>query len=226
MNYDVTWLREIGEGKSPQGDGLVDVKNYRKSDFKLEEVAVMERAERYDAAAVFFEARREGRPASPQAFIFVSNGGDPKWFAKVHQRLWSWGGVPLAYLVEGGVLRVFRCAYDGPEFEANKDVKFKPYRTLKLATDVANDPWWSRARLHNGSLWDDAAITKELLKDGASQKELIEEVKQLYDSVMKNDALPKALGRKPLVDDRLLREARSATRKGFRKLRRRRNGVL
>ena len=94
-------LGDAGSG-APVG-GLVSVKGYSKDGRAPEEVAIMEKAEDYGATAVFFEAERDGRPSLAQAFIFVSDGParDPS-FGPLHQRLWSWGGVPLLYRVTPG----------------------------------------------------------------------------------------------------------------------------
>ena len=36
-------------------------------------------------------------------------------FAELHQRLWSWGGVPLLYRKTLGLVQLFRCAHK-PDF--------------------------------------------------------------------------------------------------------------
>jgi hypothetical protein len=90
------WLIDLK--KDPIGilpDGLVAVAGYNRSGRPPEEVAVMEKAQSYDAEFVFFEAGQNGRPPTAQAFVFISDGPeDDQHFANLHKRLWSWGGVP------------------------------------------------------------------------------------------------------------------------------------
>lgn len=195
------WLFNLGgSAESTPVDGLVSVEGYHKSGRPPEEVAMMEKAEEYGATAVFFEAGRDGRPPVAQAFIYVSDGPvRDKSFADLHRRLWSWGGVPLAYRVISGLVQLFRCAHK-PEFESRGEIVFKPFKTLKLATMIANDPWWDAGRLRNGTLWDDPKACKSLVSGThAAQRTLINEVKLLHEELNRKAILPKALRRKLLI---------------------------
>ncbi len=195
------WLKRLGgAGGGPAVDGLVLVKDYCRDGQHPEEVAIMERAEDYGATAVFFEAGRDGRPGLAQALVFVSDGParDPS-FAQLHQRLWSWGGVPLVYRVTPGLVQLFRCAHKA-DFESRGEVVFKPYKTIEIATQIANDPWWDAERLRNGTLWDDPKVCKALLSGRqAAQKTLIKEVKLLHEDLDKKKVLPKPLRRRLLI---------------------------
>jgi hypothetical protein len=179
-------LRVPGNGTAV--DGLVPVKGYLRDGKPPEEVAMMEKAEEYGATAVFFEAGRDGRPPAAQAFIYVSDGPvRDKGFADLHRRLWSWGGVPLVYRVTSGLVQLFRCAHK-PEFESRGTIAFRPFKTLDLATKIANDPWWDAERLRNGTLWDDPKVCKSLLSGThAAQKTLIKEVKLLHEDLNRNN---------------------------------------
>ena len=201
MSDQGQWLTRLGgAGGGPAVDGLVFVKGYSKQGRPPDEVAVMEKAQDYGATAVFFEAGRDGRPAVAQALVFVSNGSArDQGFAQLHRRLWSWGGVPLAYRVTPGLVQLFRCAHKA-DFESQGEVVFKPYKTLKLATEIANDPWWDAERLRNGTLWDDPKVCKTLLSGRqAAQKTLIKEVKLLHAELDAKGILPKPLRRKLLI---------------------------
>ena len=181
-------------------DGLVNVKGYRKNGRPPDEVAIMEKAEYYGATAVFFESGRDGRPPVAQAFIFVSQGPvRDENFAQLHKRLWSWGGVPLLYRVTSGLVQLFRCAHKA-DFESHGEVVFSPFRTLKVATQIATDPWWDAERLRNGTLWDDPDVCKTLLSGRhAAQKTLIKEVEVLHNELDREGILPKPLRRKLLI---------------------------
>lgn len=195
------WLLNLGRsGDSTPVDGLVSVKGYRKTGRPPEEVAMMEKAEEYGAIAVFFEAGHDSRPPVAQAFIYVSDGPvRDQSFADLHRRLWSWGGVPLVYRVTSGLVQLFRCAHKA-EFESRGEIVFKPFKTLRLATKIANDPWWDAERLRNGTLWDDPKVCKSLLSGAhAAQKTLIKEVKLLHEDLNRKAILPKALRRKLLI---------------------------
>ncbi len=213
------WLLNLGStaGSGPV-DGLAPVAGYCKDGRPPEEVAMVEKAEEYGATAVFFEAGRDGRPPVAQAFIYVSDGPVRDMsFADLHRRLWSWGGVPLVYRVTRGLAQLFRCAHK-PEFESQGEIVFKPFRTLKLATMIANDPWWDAERLRNGTLWDDPRACKSLLSGAhAAQKTLVNEVKLLHEDLSRENILPTALRRKLLILSLLIAylEARKALEPGY-----------
>jgi hypothetical protein len=149
------WLFQIAQrGSRIAVDGLVAVESYEKSGRPPEEVSLMEKASHYGADAVFFEAR-EGKPPIAQAFIYdLTTDWTDSDFAKLHQQLWSWGGVPLVYRFTTGSVQLFRCAHR-PDFEMHGSVVLNPYRTLKLSSAITADPWWDAHRLRNGTLWDD-----------------------------------------------------------------------
>src|SRR2546421_1469877 len=111
------WLVDLDTSSTePVVDGLVTVEGYRRDGRPPEEVAMMEKAAGYRAHAVFFEAERNGRAPVAQAFVFISDGpADDLQFAALHQRLWSWGGVPLLYRKTPGLVQLFRCAHK-PDF--------------------------------------------------------------------------------------------------------------
>lgn len=195
------WLLNFGSaGTGAVVDGLVAVVGYKKEDRPPEEVAVMEKAAHYGADAVFFEASQDGKPPVAQAFIYRSDGPakDPD-FAKRHQQLWSWGGVPLVYRVTYGLVQLFRCAHR-PDFEKDGEIVFKPFKTLKAASKISADPWWDLDRLRNGTLWDDPTVCKKLLSSKqAAQKTLINAVKELHAELTAKSILPKPLRRRLLI---------------------------
>ncbi len=201
MPAQIQWLTELSAAASiPVVDGLVAVRGYVKQGRPPEEVDIMERAARYGADAVFFEAAHEGRPAVAQAFVFRSNGPerDPE-FTLVHQRLWSWGGVPLAYRVTKGLVQLFRCAHRA-DFESKGELVFRPFRTLKLAGKIAADSWWDAEQIRNGTLWDAPDVCKKLLSsEQSAQKTLVNAIKELHGRLNHEKVLPKPLRRKLLI---------------------------
>lgn len=203
MSNPGNWLTDFSVADSRAiVDGLVPVKDYVKAGRPAEEVAIMEKAMHYRADAVFFEAPRDGKAPVAQAFIYRSNGpAQDSDFGKLHQRLWSWGGVPLVYRVTNGLVQLFRCAHR-PDFESKGEIVCKPFKTLKLASQIAADPWWDAEQLHTGTLWDDPAVCKQLLSSKQSaQKTLIDAVKKLYQELNEQDkdSLPKPLIRRLLI---------------------------
>lgn len=219
MSRSSQWLVEYASSHVvPAVDGLVPVDGYDRSLLEPEEVAVMEKAQRYGASAVFFEAPRDGKPSAAQAFIFRSEGSaQEEGFGQLHQRLWSWGGVPLAYRVTSGLVQLFRCAHR-PDFESGANVVANPFKELELAAAIAAEPWWDAERLRNGTLWDDPSVCKELLSSGkAAQKTLIDAVKALHERLQYRGILPVALNRRLLVLSVLIAylEARQVFEKGF-----------
>lgn len=196
------WWNHLGDAAEGAAvEGLVHVHSYRRDGRPPEEVVLMERAREYGARAVFFEAGRNGKRASPQAFVFVANGAEQNLeFAEIHKKLWSWGGVPLVYRRLPGQLQLFRCAH-GPDFVSpSGELLCNPVRTLALASAVASDPWWNAEQLHNGTLWDNTDACKVLLSPNKSaHKALIKAVKEVGDDLNEEGILPKHLRRKLLI---------------------------
>lgn len=202
MSDRTQWLVDFEASTNTSDvDGLVPVNGYARDGRPPEEVAMMEKAAAYQAQAVFFEAGRNGGPPVAQAFIFVSDGpSDDGHFAELHQRLWSWGGVPLVYRKMPGLLQLFRCAHKPDFVSATGDRVCKPFKTLKTTAAISDDPWWDAARLRNGTLWDDPAICKMMLSASKSaHKRLIDAVKKLNADLNQEGILEKHLRRKLLI---------------------------
>lgn len=219
MNSRAQWLFDLKGASSAQTvDGLLPVNKYSDVGRPPEEVAIMEKAKAYKAYAVFFEAARGDHSPVPQAFVFVSDGPEfDTEFADLHKRLWSWGGVPLVYRVTRGVVQLFRCAHR-PDFEKDGEIVFRPFKTLKLASQIAADPWWDAERLRNGTLWDDPEVCKQLLSNKlAAQKSLIGAVRELHEDLNTKGVLPKPLRRRLLILSVLIAylEARKVFEEGF-----------
>lgn len=205
MSYPGKWLTDFSVADSPTVvDGIVPVQGYLWADRPPEEVALMEKAKLYGADAVFFEAPRDGKSPIAQAFLYRSDGPvlDPD-FAKLHKRLWSWGGVPLVYRFTSGLVQLFRCAHR-PDFESGLEPICKPFTTLELTSKIASkieaNPWWNADQLRTGTLWDDPAVCKKLLSSKyAAQKTLINAVKDLHQELNDESILPEPLRRHLLI---------------------------
>jgi len=202
MSVGAQWLIELDKAATSIAvDGLVPVRGYQRDSLQPEQVAVMERADKYGANAVFFEAGRNGRPPVAQAFVFVSDGpADDTTFAELHKRLWSWGGVPLLYRKTPGLVQLFRCAHKPDFVSTTGELVCKPVKTLKLAARIGSDPWWDASRLRNGTLWDDPTVCKELMSARkAAHKSLIDAIKKLNADLNEEGVLRKHLRRKLFI---------------------------
>jgi len=200
MSKPGTWLFDCLSDGRQRTDGLVPVEGFQKIGAP-EVVAFMEKAEDYGAKAVFFEAGRDGRPDVAQALIFIADGPeDDRAFAETHRKLWSWGGVPLLYRVQPGLLQLFRCAHK-PDFLAQDGTRVcHPFKTLNIAGQISNDPWWRSDLLRNGMLWDDPKVCSRLLSvEHAAHHSLFEEIKQMYAGLHDRQILPAHLRRKLLI---------------------------
>ncbi|MGB0722914.1 MAG: HsdM family class I SAM-dependent methyltransferase [Gammaproteobacteria bacterium] len=183
-------------------NGLVHVASYDRTGRPPEEVMTMEKAGLYGAHSVFFEAGRNGRAATPQAFIFVSkDGGDDEKFADTHKRLWSWGGVPLLYRKTPAQIQLFRCAH-GPDFISKEGKTVcHPFKFLDIASRVAaTEPWWDAERIRNGTLWDDPTVCKLLLSEKkAAHRKLVDAIRALNAELTDKRVLSARLRRHLLV---------------------------
>lgn len=197
----VAWLLASEPGAAPR-DGLVHVEGYDRSGRPAREVAMMEKAIEYGAHSVFFEGEANGGHGPAQAFIFVSEGGDDAdaHFAEVHQRLWSWGRVPLVYRRTPGVVQLFRCAHK-PDFAEKGRLVCKPYDILKVGADIASaEAWWDASRIRSGSLWDDPVVAGMLLSnDDAAHRKLVTAVKDLRTRLRAGSKLSQDLQRRLLI---------------------------
>ncbi|MEW6664118.1 MAG: N-6 DNA methylase [Thermodesulfobacteriota bacterium] len=216
----MNWLTDFStaDSRAVMVDGLVPVKGYIRTGRPAEEVAIMEKAAHYLADAVFFEAPREGKAPVAQAFLYRSDEPvlDPG-FAELHQRLWSWGGVPLVYRFTSGLVQLFRCAH-GPDFESGGKIVCRPFKTLRLTSRIAAHPWWDAERLRTGTLWDDPAVCKELLSGKrAAKRTLISALKELHEELNKEGILEKSLRRRLLILSVLIAylEKRGVFEQGF-----------
>ncbi|MDO8412532.1 MAG: N-6 DNA methylase [Gallionellaceae bacterium] len=195
------WWNHLGAENSLPVEGLVQVHGYKRDGRPPEEVVMMEKARLYGATAVFFEAARNEKPSVAQAFIYITDTPeDNPAFAETHQKLWSWGGVPLVYRKLPGCVQLFRCAH-GPDFVSKTgEPKCNPVKTLQLASAVSADPWWNIEQLRNGTLWDNTQACNMLLSaEKSAHRRLIKEVKQLSDDLTKEGILLKPLRRKLLI---------------------------
>ena len=223
MSRTGQWLFEFNDaGKGIVADGIRSVDCFFEREVNSEKfpevVVVMEKARQYKADGVFFEASREGKSPVAQAFIYREHGAArDEDFPKLHQRLWSWGGVPLVYRVTTGLVQLFRCAHR-PDFEKDGKLILKPFKTLKVAGEISDSPWWNDVRLRSGTLWDDPETCKKLLSARqAAQKTLINAVKELHRDLDAKGVLPKALRRKLLILSLVIKylEERKVFEEGF-----------
>ncbi|WP_426266030.1 HsdM family class I SAM-dependent methyltransferase [Sphingomonas sp. LHG3443-2] len=196
----LAWLVD-GDALAVGREGLVRVAGYTRVGRPAAEVAVMEKAARYGAHSVLFEGEAPGVQGVAQAFVFVSDGSDSDQdFAELHQRLWSWGGVPLVYRRSPGLVQLFRCAHR-PDFVRDGKVVYKPFDTLHVATEIsATEAWWDADRIRNGTLWDDPVIAGKLLSgDEAAHQSLVAAIKALYARLNESNLLSPGLRRRLLI---------------------------
>jgi hypothetical protein len=203
MTSDANWLASLGVSDgNPSIDGLLWVQTYSQTGRPPDEVVVMEKAKAFGATAVFFEAASSGYSSRPQAFIYISDtpDDDPS-FAELHRRLWSWGGVPLAYRRTRALVQLFRCAHE-PDFLADDgQLVCKPFKLLQLGASMADvDPWWDARQLRNGTLWQDPTVLAELFEPSESaHRRLFAAIRQLYRKLNDEGVLRAHLRRRLLI---------------------------
>lgn len=201
INPDVAWWKAMSpNAESRPVDGLILVAPYKASRATApEEVIVMERARQYGAMAVFFSAPQAGKAPTAQAFVYDERLSDGE-FAALHKKLWSWGGVPLVYRRTAGSLQLFRCGHRPDFVDSGGRIRCHPVKTLQLAGQISDDPWWDASRLRNGTLWDDPATCDVLLSSTKSaHKALINAVQAVNEDLNREQILPRPLRRKLLI---------------------------
>jgi hypothetical protein len=157
-------------------DGFMVVEGYSPAGRPPAEVVVMEKAAEYGATAVFFEAGSSRHPGPAQALIYISKGPakDPE-FARLHKRLWNWGGVPVVYRHTPGLVQLFRCRHDADFLDKNGALVCRPVDFIKLAGKIARaEAYWNAELLRNGTIWDDPEVAEKLLsREKAAHRALI-----------------------------------------------------
>lgn len=163
-------------------DGFLRVEGYTPDGRPPAEVVVMEKAVEYGATAVFFEAGNASHSGPAQAFIYVSKGPaeDPE-FARLHKRLWNWGGVPVVYRHTPGLVQLFRCRHDSDFLDKNGDLVCRPVSFIKLAGKIAQaEAFWNAELLRSGTIWDDPEVSEKLLsREKAAHRALIGAIEHL-----------------------------------------------
>ncbi|MGC1776705.1 MAG: N-6 DNA methylase, partial [Xanthobacteraceae bacterium] len=196
------WLIDLE--KKPSGnipDGLIPVDQYDRSGRPPEEIRMMEKAASYQADFVFFEASQNGKAPVAQAFLFVSDVLDDAHFARLHQRLWSWGAVPLVYRKTRGLVQLFRCAHKPDFVSPDGEIVCRPIKTLAVSAAIAqHEGWWDAEQLRNGTLWDDPNVCKLMMSASKSaHKSLINAVKKLNQELNDESILKRHLRRRLLI---------------------------
>jgi len=108
--------------------------------------------------------------------------------------------VPLLYRKTTGLVQLFRCAHKPDFISESGETVCRPFKTLKIAAAVSDDPWWDASQLRNGTLWDSPAVCKAMLSaNKAAHKRLIDAVKRLNADLNKEGLLRKHLRRKLLI---------------------------
>lgn len=205
-DHTADWLFAIAnDAELPVVDGLVSTQDYDRTRMAPDQVAVMEKALRYEARAVFFEAGRHGRGPIAQALVFdARDHPDDARFAELHKRLWSWGGVPLVYRAAPGMIQLFRCAHE-PDFVGRDAVPVcRPIRTLERGGRIAEAEmqaaWWDAGRIRNGAIWDDPDACAVMLSGKKSaHRNLVEEVRALAEKLNSRSILDPGLRRRLLI---------------------------
>lgn len=196
----IEWLIDVDRA-ALKVDGLIRVEGYVQSGRPMQEVATMEKAAHYGAHSVLFEAASDGSNSVAQAFVFVTKAvDDDPAFAELHQRLWSWGGVPILYRRAPGVVQMFRCGHR-PDFVKGGRRIFKPFDILKIGADVGEiEAWWDAELIRNGTLWDDPDMAARLLsKDSAAHLRLVAAVKAMNKRLAESKLLSARLRRRLLI---------------------------
>jgi hypothetical protein len=164
---------------------------------------VLEKAEAYGADFVLFRPGTPEHPVVPEALVFVDDGLSDEEFAKLHRRLWNWGGVPLVFRKLAGRVDLLRCAH-GPDFAAaDGRLRYRAYDTLSLLAtldEATPAPWWDLTNLQAGSLWDDPKVCNALLSSKqAAQAGLMQAIAGRYKDLTAKRVLPEQLRRRLLI---------------------------
>ena len=197
------WLQALTPGAAVRIDGLVPLAGDRWRQAGPGQYEVLERACQYGADFVFFR-ELDGRPPAAQALVYVDDMLTDAAFAELHRRLWNWGAVPLVYRKRGARVDLLRCAH-APDFLARDGrVRYQAFATLDLLTRIDGAAelasWWDGEQLHDGSLWDDPDVCRQLCSDKAAHQSLIQAIKRLDEDLHEQrNLLPESLRRRLLV---------------------------
>lgn len=208
MQQRASWLRALAKpstspAPSELSRGLFAVRDGSWRDGDPTQVTVLEKAAQYGADYVFFRAAGATQTPVAEALVFVDDGLDDDEFAKLHRRLWSWGGVPLVYRKTRGRVDLLRCAH-GPDFVGEEGrTRYHAFDTLDLLAaidEAVPAPWWDATLLRSGALWDAPKVCGTLLSAGrSSARTLVKAIADLDTDLDRRRVLPERLRRRLLV---------------------------
>ncbi|WP_375579869.1 N-6 DNA methylase [Marivirga tractuosa] len=200
-------------GDSNHTSGLVSVQEAVNSIYSPEEFFALENAKKYKADFVYFR-RFNNRPSIPQIYIYdLTNkiGVEEQELTHLHKQLYSSALVPMFFVFTKRDIRIFNC-FERPS-EGN-DLKYKPLKVIKLASDVSKAinskdqkeyEEFSAKTFDNGTFWESSKYSKQFKFSNSAYEKLLTELKQALRDIIKTKVLPADIARKVMVNSILVR---------------------
>ena len=163
-----------------------DKKNYSDPYIYL----ALEKAEKYDADAVYFRFLENQTPI-PQIYVYDNTVSsiDEQKISERQRRIWNSVQVPLFYVFTKTEVLIFN-SYNEPKFE-NGEVKYNIFRKIEFAADIDKLLKFSGRNFDNGSFWEEEETSKDFALSKSAYEKLITELKGIRKRLLNANILNK-----------------------------------
>lgn len=188
---------------SAETSGLVFLKDFPPPN--IYERIALEKAQKYEADAVYFRRFDNGRTPVPQVYIydFTTSQKDSDEVAELHRLLWNSGQVPLFFIFTKTEVKIFNCLKKPePDPETEKLIT-SPMETINLAAGVERDldklKEFSARKFDNGSFWESSTHKEDFKLNDGSYETLLKYLKEIRKSIIKKNILERNITDKLLM---------------------------
>lgn len=177
-------------------------KNYTKDELFFEERLVLDFAKKLKASAVYFRRFAEKNASIPQIFIFdnTNNHFSESELAEIHRKLWSNGIVPIYYVFDNTNINIFDARKHVQYNKSTKTISADPFdRLLITAESHKRYQEYSAKLFENGTFWEQERNKNRFLSKESAENKLIEGLKAVRASFIKESRIKKSLAHQLLV---------------------------
>jgi hypothetical protein len=171
----------------------------RRTTFSSKELFTLEIAKEHMADAVYFRRFEDGRTPMPQIFIYDFSQRLKKDIVAIHRDLWSSCVVPIFLVIDKTQIQIYDCRKP-IEVDTNGKISNRIFDTLKLANEaVEMFNRYSAKGFDKGTFWEQENIRDNFKSDTTAYNKLIEGLKNIRNSFIRESSLSPALVDKLLV---------------------------
>ncbi len=175
---------------------LVSEKN--DPDLAASQIIELEKAEKFEATAVYFRLFSDNRSPIPQIYVY-DNSQTPfsqERLAEIHRDLWSSSRIPIFIVIQKTDVQIFDTRKPVAVSKDNK-ISTSPIDTIAFASEAIK--LYSRKLFDSGIFWETDTAKENFLENKSAYKMLVQDLKFVRDSFLQITELPKETANKLLV---------------------------